>query len=162
MHFSTPINSFYNHLKCNWSCIHELLRFPSAKKIWTIILGNKIVETLIFRNAHSQTGVHGVNAVGSVVLMEQKKELVRFDSHVTRSVPKMAKNQFWKKSKHVTENVLMVESCQTQTVAVANQVIWVSVVKSPFQVGFQIGARPIKSSISQAQSELRAPVWKPF
>ena len=56
--------------------------------------GNKIVETLIFRNAHSQTGVHGVNAVGSVVLTEQKKELVRFDSHVTRSVPRMAKNQF--------------------------------------------------------------------
>ena len=56
--------------------------------------GNKIVETLIFRNAHSQTGVHGVNAVGSVVLTEQKKELVRFDSHVTRSVPRMVKNQF--------------------------------------------------------------------
>ena len=53
-----------------------------------------IVETLIFRNAHSQTGVHGVNAVGSVVLMEQKKELVRFDFHVTRSVPRMVKNQF--------------------------------------------------------------------
>ena len=51
-------------------------------------------ETLIFRNAHSQTGVHGVNAVGSVVLMEQKKELVRFDFHVIRSVPRMVKNQF--------------------------------------------------------------------
>ena len=95
--------------------------------------------------------------------MEQKKELVRFDSHVTRSVPKTAKNQFWKKSKHVTENVLMVELCQTQTAAAANQVIWVSVVKSPFQVGFQIDALiKCTMSISQSQSELRAPIWKTF
>ena len=143
--------------------------FLHCQKIYgrKFCFGYKIVETLIFRNAHSQTGVHGVNAVGSVVLMEQKKELVRFDFHVTRSVPRMVKNQFWKKSKHVTENVSTVESCQTQTVAVANQVIWVSVVKSLFQVGFQIDwavsqSNPRWMIISQSLSELRTPVWKPI
>jgi len=44
-------------------------------------------------------------------------------------------------------------SCQTQIVAVANQVIWVSVVKSLFQVGFQIDARLIELLANQIRAE---------
>ena len=54
----------------------------------------KHICSVVLRNAHLQTGAHGVNVVGSVVLMEPKKESARSDFHVTKSVPKMAKNRF--------------------------------------------------------------------